>query len=115
MTSSLTTSVLAIEHVSPLSLTVDPRNPRLHTPTQIAAIARSIEKFGFNIPVTANSGNHIIAGHGRVAAALKLGLATVPVVRLHHLTQAQQQAFAIADNRMTDTSKAVGRDGLPVP
>lgn len=95
---------LAIEHVSPSRLITDPRNPRFHKPPQIASIARSITTFGFNVPVLVDSADHIIAGHGRVAAALKLGLETVPVVRIDHLSSVQQQAFAIADNRLTDTS-----------
>lgn len=95
---------LAIEHVAPSRLITDPRNPRFHKPPQIASIARSITTFGFNVPVLVDSADHIIAGHGRVAAALKLDLETVPVVRIDHLSSEQQQAFAIADNRLTDTS-----------
>ena len=96
---------LALEYVCPRTLNADPRNPRLHTPPQVAAIARSISTFGFNIPVVANTDDLIIAGHGRIAAAIKLGLDAVPVVRIDHLTADQRQAFMIADNRLTDTSK----------
>ena len=96
---------LAIEYVSPASLKANPRNVRSHKPTQIAAIARSIQTFGFNVPVIADEDGKILAGHGRVAAALKLGLDAVPVVRIAHLSPAQRQAFAIADNRLTDTSQ----------
>ena len=95
---------LALEYVAPALLIADPRNPRSHKPPQIAAIARSIQTFGFNVPVVADEEGQILAGHGRVAAALKLGLDTVPVVRIAHLSPAQRQAFAIADNRLTDTS-----------
>jgi DNA modification methylase len=95
---------LALEYIAPSLLIGDPRNPRHHNKTQIAAIARSIETFGFNVPIVADGDGHILAGHGRAAAALKLELDTVPVVRVDHLSPAQRQAFAIADNRLTDTS-----------
>lgn len=95
---------LAIDYASPASLKPNPRNVRSHKPPQIAAIARSIQTFGFNVPVVADEDGQILAGHGRVAAALKLGLETVPVVRIAHLSPAQREAFAIADNRLTDTS-----------
>lgn len=96
---------LALEYLAPALLIADPRNPRAHKPTQIAAIARSIQSFGFNVPIVADEEGQILAGHGRVAAALKLGLDSVPVVRIGHLSPAQRQAFAIADNRLTDTSQ----------
>ena len=96
---------LALKYVSPQNLKFNPRNARSHKPTQIAAIARSIHTFGFNVPIVADEDGQILAGHGRAAAALKLGLDTVPVVRIAHLTPAQREAFAIADNRLTDTSQ----------
>lgn len=95
---------LAIEYASPSHLKFNPKNARSHKPPQIAAIARSIQTFGFNVPVVTDEEGQILAGHGRVAAALKLGLDTVPVVRIAHLTPVQREAFAIADNRLTDTS-----------
>ena len=95
---------LAIEYTAPSNLKFNPRNVRSHKPQQIAAIARSIQTFGFNVPVVADEDGQILAGHGRVAAALKLGLDAVPVVRIAHLSPAQREAFAIADNRLTDSS-----------
>ena len=96
---------LVIQYVSPTSLKQNPRNVRSHKPPQIAAIARSIQTFGFNVPVVADEDGQILAGHGRVAAALKLGLEAVPILRIAHLSSAQREAFAIADNRLTDTSQ----------
>ena len=96
---------LAIEYTAPSNLKFNPRNVRSHKPPQIAAIARSIQTFGFNVPVVADEDGQILAGHGRVAAALKLGLDAVPVVRIAHLSPAQREAFAIADNRLTDSSQ----------
>ena len=98
-------SQLKIEYIRPACLKADPRNPRGHKPPQIAAIARSIQTFGFNVPVVTDSDDQILAGHGRVAAAIKLGLEAIPVVCISHLSPEQRQAFAIADNRLTDTSQ----------
>ena len=80
----------------------DPRNARVHSKKQIRQIARSIESFGFNMPILIDGENNIVAGHARVLAAKLLGLAEVPAVRLEHLTEAQRRAFAIADNRLTE-------------
>ncbi len=95
---------LRIEEMPLGHLKFDPRNPRRHTDLQIAQIARSIESFGFNIPIAADGNNQILAGHGRALAARKLHLPFVPVVRLTHLTSEQARAFAIADNRLTENS-----------
>lgn len=82
------------------------RNSKTHPPEQIAQIAASIKEFGFNAPVLVDGEKGIIAGHGRVLAARKLGLATVPCVVLDHLTEAQKRAYIIADNRLGDTDLA---------
>ena len=76
------------------------RNPRTHTEAQIAKIAASIVEYGWTNPVLVDGGNGIIAGHGRLAAARKLGLAEVPVIELAHLSTAQKRAYVIADNRL---------------
>ena len=82
----------------------DPRNPRKHGRAQIQAIAKSIDAFGFNAPVLVDRRSQIVAGHGRVEAAKLLGLTTVPVIRLEHLTERQAQAYMLADNKLTDRS-----------
>lgn len=82
------------------------RNAKQHPPEQIAQIAASIKEFGFNAPVLVDGEKGIIAGHGRVLAARKLGLATVPCIVLTHLSEAQKRAYIIADNRLGDTDLA---------
>ena len=76
------------------------RNPRTHSPAQIAKIAASIVEFGWTSPLLVDGDNGIIAGHGRLAAARKLELAEVPVIELGHLTAAQKRGYVIADNRL---------------
>jgi DNA modification methylase len=86
------------------NLQLDPRNARIHKPRQINQIAQSIEAFGFNVPVLVDHTGKVIAGHGRVLACKKLGWESVPTIELAHLTPEQARAFAIADNRLTETS-----------
>ncbi|HEY4365119.1 MAG TPA: site-specific DNA-methyltransferase [Bryobacteraceae bacterium] len=76
------------------------RNPRTHSDAQITQIAASIAEFGFNNPILVDTMAGIIAGHGRLLAARKLGLAEVPVIVLDHLTEAQKRAYIIADNQL---------------
>ena len=76
------------------------RNARTHSDAQVAQIAASIKEFGFTNPVLIDGEGGIIAGHGRVMAARKLGLADVPCIRLAHLTAAQKRAYIIADNKL---------------
>lgn len=76
------------------------KNSRTHSDTQVAQIAGSIKEFGFNNPVLIDLEGGIIAGHGRVLAAQKLGLQAVPCIRLGHLTDTQRKAYVIADNRL---------------
>ncbi len=83
---------------------LDLRNPRQHSPQQIRQIARSIEAFGFNVPVLVDANMKVIAGHGRVMACQQLGIEQLPTIRLEHLTEAQARAFMIADNRLTENS-----------
>lgn len=80
------------------------RNARTHSDRQVDQIAASIEAFGFNNPVLVDDGGGIIAGHGRVLAARKLGLDAVPTIRLGHLTEAQRRAFILADNRIAESA-----------
>jgi DNA modification methylase len=76
------------------------RNSRTHSDAQINKIAASIKEFGFLNPVIVDGSNGIIAGHGRIMAAQKLGIDDVPVVEASHLTEAQKRAYIIADNRL---------------
>ncbi|PPD31327.1 MAG: DNA methylase N-4 [Hyphomicrobium sp.] len=93
---------LVIEQLPLSALRPYARNARTHSPKQIAQIAASIREFGFNNPVLIDRDGEIIAGHGRVEAAKKLGLDTVPCVRLEHLTEAQKRAYILADNRLAE-------------
>jgi ParB family chromosome partitioning protein len=76
------------------------RNSRTHSPEQVAQIAGSIREFGFTNPVLVDAENGIIAGHGRIMAAQKLGLEKVPCIRLDYLTESQKRAYIIADNKL---------------
>lgn len=76
------------------------RNARTHSDAQVAQIAASIREFGFCSPVLVDGDNGIIAGHGRVLAARKLGMTEVPCVRLLHLSPVQKRAYVLADNKL---------------
>ena len=80
------------------------RNARTHSDQQVAQIAASIAEFGFTNPILSGSDGVIVAGHGRLAAAQKLGLDVVPVVVLDHLTPTQRRALVIADNRIAENA-----------
>lgn len=77
------------------------RNARTHSPEQVAKIAGSIKEFGFINPVIISQDGGILAGHGRVLAAQKLGLEEVPCIEESHLTDTQRRAYILADNRLS--------------
>lgn len=77
------------------------RNARTHSEAQVAQIAASIREFGFLSPILVAEDNTILAGHGRLAAAQKLGLKKVPCVKENHLTETQKRAYIIADNKLS--------------
>jgi site-specific DNA-methyltransferase (adenine-specific) len=89
-----------IEQIKTSALIPYARNSRTHSEAQVAQIAGSIREFGFTNPVLIDADNGIIAGHGRIMAAQKLGLAEVPCIRLDHLTETQRKAYIIADNKL---------------
>ncbi|KDB03147.1 DNA methylase [Defluviimonas sp. 20V17] len=93
---------LAITHRPLGDLVPYARNARTHSEAQVALLAGAIREYGFTNPVLVDGENGIIAGHGRVMAARKLGLATVPVIELGHLTEAQKRAYILADNRLAE-------------
>jgi ParB-like chromosome segregation protein Spo0J len=76
------------------------RNSRTHSEAQVGKIAASIKEFGFLNPIIVDGESGIIAGHGRILAAQKLGLQQVPCIEAAHLTEAQKRAYVIADNRL---------------
>ena len=86
---------LKIEDLIPYS-----GNTRTHDENQIIQIASSIKEFGFTNPLLIDGANGLIAGHGRLMAAQKLGMESVPCLRIDHLTDAQRRAYIIADNKL---------------
>ncbi len=95
---------LAVTYHPPEALQPHPTNPRQHKPRQIKLLAKSIQSFGFVVPLVVNQDNQLIAGHARLEAAKSLGLEQVPVIRLEHLTPEQAKALMIADNRLAELS-----------
>jgi ParB-like chromosome segregation protein Spo0J len=91
---------MQVEQISIEKLIPYVNNARTHSDAQVAQIAASIKEFRFNNPVLIADDNSIIAGHGRVMAARKLGKDTVPAVRLSHLTEMQRKAYILADNKL---------------
>ena len=89
-----------IEMMAVADLVPYARNSRTHDDAQVAQIAASIREFGFTNPVLIDAQGGIIAGHGRVLAARKLKLDTVPCIMLDHLTETQRRAYVIADNKL---------------
>ena len=82
----------------------DPSNARQHSAKQIRQIAKSIETFGFNVPVLIEADGKVIAGHGRLLAAKRLGWTEIPTIPLDHLSESQKKAFMIADNRLAEVA-----------
>jgi DNA modification methylase len=84
-----------VDHLRPYE-----RNPRTHSEAQVDQIAASMVEFGWTNPVLVDEQGGILAGHGRLLAARKLGLTEVPVIRFEHLSEAQKRAYLIADNQL---------------
>ena len=91
---------MKVENISLEALIPYARNSRTHSDQQVAQVAASIREFGFTNPVLIGTENDIIAGHGRVLAARKLGLEKVPCIRLTNLSENQKRAYIIADNKL---------------
>ena len=95
---------LKIVHQNPAALKPRATNPRTHTEKQIRQIADSIRQFGFTNPVLVDGNDRVIAGHGRLEAAKRCGLKSVPTIRLEDMTEAEIRAYVIADNRLAETA-----------
>tara|TARA_Y100001938_G_scaffold141815_1_gene212158 strand:+ start:179 stop:766 length:588 start_codon:yes stop_codon:yes gene_type:complete len=91
---------MQIEHLHVKTLIPYVNNAREHSEEQVDQIAASIKKFKFNNPVLVDKTHGIIAGHGRVLAAMRLGLETVPCIRLDHLSETEKKAYILADNQI---------------
>ena len=94
------TAVNEIQQVPTDSLTPYANNPRTHSASQLDRLVQSLKEFGFTNPLLVSDEMQIVAGHGRLMAAQALGLETVPVIKLSHLTEEQRRAYVIADNQL---------------
>jgi DNA modification methylase len=101
-TGELTPAKYQIEYRDPKRLKVAEGNPKNHNPKQIRLIGESIKRFGFLNPIIINRKGRVLAGHGRLATALQLGLATVPVIVVSNLSEVDERAFLVADNRLAE-------------
>jgi len=98
--------------IDPLTIVLRPvaslqpakRNARTHSDTQIEQIAASITQFGFLNPVLVDAAGRVVAGHGRLEAARRIGIAQVPTLCIAHLDEAELRAFALADNRVAENA-----------
>src|SRR5450830_1215776 len=92
-------------HYRPIdSLIPYARNAKQHSDAQVAQIAASIREFGWGAPILVDGQNNVIAGHGRLLAARKLGMTDIPVVPLEHLTDTQRRALILADNKIGENA-----------
>lgn len=98
-------SDLNIEYIPVSALKPYEHNARKHGQTDLAAIIASIREFGFNDPIGLWKDNVIIEGHGRLLAAIEIGMDAVPCIRLDHLTDEQRRAYALAHNRTAELSE----------
>lgn len=94
---------LRIEYIDPDKLVPYENNSKLHPEEQVEHIANSIREFGFRQPIVVDADNVVVIGHGRLLAAKKLGLETVPVVRADDLSEAQVKALRLADNKTNES------------
>lgn len=112
MTNTEGAAVPAAQGIDPLKIELRPiaslvpakRNARTHSDRQIEQIAASIQQFGFTNPVLVDNQGRIVAGHGRVEAARRLGLVDVPVIQLSHLSENELRAYALADNKLAENA-----------
>lgn len=95
-------SKLKVVYRKPSDLMAYPNNARTHSEDQIELVADSIKRFGFTNPVLLNGKSGILAGHGRVEAAILLGLVEVPTIDLGHLSKTDQRAYVLADNKLAE-------------
>lgn len=95
---------LAIEYLLIGQVRPNPNNARIHPLSQLRKLAASISEFGFVVPILVDDTGMILAGHARYEAALQLGLNSIPVVRVSHLTPKQRRAFLLSDNKLASLS-----------
>jgi ParB-like chromosome segregation protein Spo0J len=95
--SKLNTEMMLVTELIPYA-----GNAKVHDDAQVAQIAASIKQYGFNNPILVDETKMILAGHGRLDAARKLGLEEVPVIQLTHLSDIEKRAYILADNKIAD-------------
>lgn len=83
----------------------NPRNARTHGKKQVRQLAAAIKTIGFIVPIIIDEAGHVLAGHGRLAAAALNGLTEVPAIQVDHLTPELKRIFALADNRMAELAR----------
>jgi ParB-like chromosome segregation protein Spo0J len=96
--------MIAMQWIAVDAIKTNARNARTHSKKQIRQIADSITAFGFLVPILIDEGSVVIAGHGRYAAAILLGLPEVPVIRVEGLSEAKRRALALADNKIAENA-----------
>ena len=97
-------NLLKLEYRAVDALIPYARNAKQHSEAQVAQIAASIREFGWGAPILIDGQNNVIAGHGRLLAARKLGITEVPVVPMEHLTDTQRRALILADNKIGENA-----------
>lgn len=94
-------SKLKVEYIAPADLVPYSGNAKLHPAEQVEQIEESIRLFGFNDPIAVWKDNEVIEGHGRLLAALEMGLDKIPIIRLDSLTDEQRRAYTLVHNKLT--------------
>lgn len=95
----MTANALNIEYVAAAALKEHPRSARRHTKKKITNLAESMQLLGFNVPLIIDNEGQLLAGHARLAAAKKIGMDQVPVIRVTHLSEIEARAFMLAENK----------------
>lgn len=104
LTKQPTTFLQKVTYMSTHSLVPNTNNARTHSDKQIEQIANSIQRFGFNNPILVDHNNVVIAGHGRLQAAKKIGLDQVPTLKLEHMSEKDKKAYILADNKLAENA-----------
>jgi DNA modification methylase len=84
------------------SIKENPNNAREHNRNQLTKLERSIEKFGFNVPILVDEEGELVCGHARICAAKALGMNAIPAIRVVHLSESEKRAYILADNRLAE-------------
>ena len=102
MSMIFSSSTLAVEYVSLLSLIPCANNASQHSKPQIGKLVASLREFGWTNPIIVDERGNVLCGHGRLMAARQMGLTEVPIIKLAHMSEAQKRAYILADNRIAE-------------